>query len=99
MKTDLIYCKTFDVYFNIIKDELKNDMNEQEILSMESCFKQDYYLEIEKFVKEGGKISAEVYENLDGLKQYHFNKHYNYRNDKIENLALRLTFKKQNLKT
>ena len=89
---NLIYCKTFDSYFNNLKEELKNDMKEHEILSLKSCFEQEYYNEIENFIKEGGKISIEVFNNLNGMKQYHFNKHYNYRNDKIENILMNLNF-------
>ena len=89
---NLIYCKTFERYFNNLKEELKNDMKEHEILSLKSCFEQEYYTETENFIKQGGKISIEVFNNLDGMKQYHFNKHYNYRNDKIENILMNLNF-------
>jgi hypothetical protein len=51
--------------------------------SFESSLKDQHYQDIEKHVKAGGTITQEVFDSLDGGKQFHFNKHYNYRGGKI----------------
>ena len=48
-------------------------------------FDDEYYSLLEDHVKQGGTISQEVYNSLTQGQQYHFNKHYNFRGDKITN--------------
>jgi hypothetical protein len=83
MKT---YNKTFEIYFDEVKNELIcNDWKLQDIYSMKGNFQDDHYQEIIENVKNGSLITEEVFNSLDSMKQYHFNKHYNYYNDKIVN--------------
>lgn len=48
-------------------------------------FDEEYYTIIENHIKQSGSITNEVYNSLTDGQKYHFNKHYNYRGDKIIN--------------
>lgn len=48
-------------------------------------FDNEYYELIENHIKQGGVITNEAYQSLTNGQKYHFNKHYNYRNDKVIN--------------
>jgi len=48
-------------------------------------FDSEYYELIEEYVKQGGIITNEIYTSLTDGQKYHFNKHYNFRNDKVIN--------------
>ena len=48
-------------------------------------FDSEYYELIENHIKQGGVITNEIYHSLTQGQQYHFNKHYNSRGDKVIN--------------
>jgi len=48
-------------------------------------FDNEYYALVEEHIKAGNTITQEVYNSLTQGQQYHFNKHYNFRADKIKN--------------
>ena len=48
-------------------------------------FDDEYYTIIENHIKQGGSITNEIYNSLTDGQKYHFNKHYNYRGDKVIN--------------
>jgi len=48
-------------------------------------FDNEYYELIENHLKQGNTITNEVYNSLTQGQQYHFNKHYNSRGDKVIN--------------
>lgn len=48
-------------------------------------FDNEYYELIENYIKQGNTITNEIYTSLTQGQQYHFNKHYNSRGDKISN--------------
>jgi len=48
-------------------------------------FDNEYYELIENYIKQGNTITNEVYNSLTQGQQYHFNKHYNSRGDKVIN--------------
>jgi hypothetical protein len=62
------------------KDEI-GDLNDYNIL--ENSLKSEYYELIEAHVKAGGTLTRKQFNQLDGMLQFHFNKHYNYRGDKV----------------
>ena len=81
-----IYTKTFDVFFEETKIELlENEWKLKDVISMKGNFEDDHYKELIENVKNGSLITSDVFNNLDSLKQYHFNKHYNAYNDRIIN--------------
>jgi len=45
----------------------------------------EYYNLLAEHMKQGGTITQEIFNSLTQGQQYHFTKHYNYRNDKIIN--------------
>jgi hypothetical protein len=61
----------------------KEGLKPYEILGI--TFDNEYYELIENHIKQGETITNEVYNSLTQGQQYHFNKHYNYRNDKVIN--------------
>ena len=64
---------------------LADGLTSQEIEGFNSTMDNEYYDLLISHVKQGNKISNEVYKDLTQGQQYHFNKHYNYRNDKVIN--------------
>jgi len=48
-------------------------------------FDNEYYNLLKDYVKQGNKISNEVFKDLPQGQKHHFIKHYNYNNDKIIN--------------
>jgi len=68
-------------------DYIKKAIEEQkEYLSIDTitaAASDEYYNAIEKLMKVGGEISQAVYDSLTEYQQFHFNKHYNFRGDKI----------------
>lgn len=73
--------KTRNEYLQKAQEEL----GEKEYKNLSHSIDNEYYLLIENSVKAGNKISQEVYDSLSEGQKYHFNKHYNHRNDKIYN--------------
>jgi len=68
--------------------EQKRELEEEGLKPYEITgitFDQEYYELIENYIKQGGTITNEIYNSLTQGQQYHFNKHYNYRNDKVIN--------------
>lgn len=66
------------------QEELKKEgWKEYEI--KEINFDDEYYAIVEDHIKQSGTITQEVYNSLTDGQKYHFNKHYNHRNDKIIN--------------
>lgn len=63
----------------------KNAIGERDFAGMYSVIDNEYYELVEKEVKNGNLISRKVYESLSKGQQFHFNKHYNHRGDKIDN--------------
>ena len=75
---------TRSAYINNEKIEMLADgLTSQEINGFN--FDNEYYDMLVNYVKQGNKISNEVYKDLSQGQQYHFTKHYNYNNDKIIN--------------
>ena len=75
---------TRSAYINNEKTEMLADgLTSQEINGFN--FDNEYYNLLVNYVKQGNKISNEVYKDLPEGQQYHFNKHYNFNNDKIIN--------------
>lgn len=62
----------------------KNELGDNFEYSKESL-DNGYYELIEIAIRGGNKISKAVYESLSNGQQYHFNRSYNYRGDKVEN--------------
>ena len=52
-------------------------------IMIEELSNEYYNNEICDHCKRGGTITIEVYNNLTPGQQFHFNKHYNHRGDKI----------------
>lgn len=76
----------FDDYMET-RDEFlersKKELGEKEFEGMKSSLDNEYYGMIEMLMKEGDTISQVVYDSLTEGQRYHFNKHYNHRNDKV----------------
>lgn len=70
--------ETVQKYLSDCKIALGDDFE-----SMESTLIEYHYSGIEKHIKAGGKINQDIFDGLDDGKQFHFNKHYNRKNDKI----------------
>lgn len=62
------------------QEELKGLLSEVSI-GIEAS--KTYYDDIENYIKNGNKITLRMYESLSLGQKFHFNKHYNYRGDKI----------------
>lgn len=60
-------------------------LGERDFQSLSHSIDNEYYAMVEKEVKSGNSISQAVYDSLTEGQKYHFNKHYNHRNDKIHN--------------
>lgn len=73
------YMETRDEFLERSKEEL----GEKEFQGMKSRLDNEYYGMIEMLMKEGDTISQAVYDSLTEGQRYHFNKHYNHRNDKV----------------
>ena len=43
-----------------------------------------HYNELSEAVKKGDTIDDSTYASLDSMQKYHFDKHYNYRGDKVK---------------
>jgi len=61
----------------------KEALGEQEFNSMYPLLDNDYYKMVENHVKQDKAISKEVYDSLSEGQRYHFNKHYNYRQNMV----------------
>lgn len=46
--------------------------------------KGEHYALVCEHCKNGGGITKNVYDSLDSINQYHFNKHYNHRNNLVK---------------
>lgn len=66
-------------------EEEKEAMGERDYNGISSKLDNDYYEMVEQAVKAGGTISQAVYDSLSDGQRFHFNKHYNHRNDKVQN--------------
>jgi hypothetical protein len=71
---------TVNQFLEQSKKELGRDYSE----TMEGNIIDIHYANIEQHIKNGGKITQEVFDSLDSGKQYHFGRNYNHRGDKIE---------------
>lgn len=71
---------TKNEYIEKQQEELKGLMSE---ISIECEASKQYYLDLETWIKKGNRIPKKVYDSLDSMQQYHFNKHYNYRGDRV----------------
>lgn len=71
--------KTRDEYLNDAKVEL----GERVYADLSSSIDNDYYSHVASQAKQGIPISRMVYDNLSKGQRYHFNKHYNHRNDMV----------------
>lgn len=72
--------ETRDEYFQKEKEALGEDFHHLTV-----GIDNDYYTMIEKEVKDGKNISRAVYDSLTEGQKFHFNKHHNHRNDKVDN--------------
>lgn len=73
--------QTKEEYF----EQEKNEIGDLEFRNMKHCIDNAYYDLVEAHVKTGNSISHRVYDSLSEGQRFHFNKHYNYRNDKVQN--------------
>lgn len=71
--------QTREVFLN----EAKQEVGEKEYKDLYPSFDNEYYEGIIQEVKNGKRISKEVYNSLSNGQRYHFNKHYNHRGDKV----------------
>lgn len=72
---------TLDQYIEKNKTEYADIFVSEDLARME--LKKEYYEKIIEWIKQGNKISEKAYNSLPSDLQFHFNKHYNYRGDKI----------------
>lgn len=72
---------TLDQYLT----EQKAVLGEMYSSYIEIELKQEHYDAIEAHVKTGGTITRKVFDSLDCNHTWHFNKHYNYRMNKVLN--------------
>lgn len=72
---------TLDQYIASNKEEYTEIFVSEDLAIIE--LKKEYYKKITEYVKNGNKISTKAYNSLPSDLQFHFNKHYNYRNDKV----------------
>ena len=76
--------QTRSAYIDNEKAEMLADgLTSQEINGFN--FDNEYYNLLINHVKQGNKITNEVYKDLSQGQQYHFNKYYNFNNDKVIN--------------
>jgi hypothetical protein len=73
--------QTLHEFLEEAREELGSDYSS----GLAASFEQEYYELVIKEVKDGKQINKAVYDSLPDMKKYHFNKHYNHRNDKIHN--------------
>lgn len=76
----IIKMQTKNEYF----EENKEELGEILFQTIFHIVDNDYYMLIEKEIKDGKTISQYVYDSLSEDQKFHFNKHYNYRGDKVE---------------
>lgn len=65
-------------------EEAKQELGEQEFLHLSVAIDNEYYEMVEDQVKQGIAISKTIYESLAEGQRYHFNKHYNHRNNMVQ---------------
>jgi hypothetical protein len=65
-----------------IKEAIE-ELGEREYKFLSASIDNEYYEMVETEAKQGNVISKEVYNSLTEGQRYHFNKHYNHRNDLI----------------
>ncbi|PGK51827.1 hypothetical protein CN918_28965 [Priestia megaterium] len=66
-------------------EEEKKAIGEQDFKHMYGALDNEYYEMVEKHIKQDGNtITQEVFEGLSKGQQFHFNKHYNFRQDKVK---------------
>ena len=63
--------------------EAELELGEKEFSFMYAGIDNEYYALVEKHVKQGQAISKKVYDSLAEGQRFHFNKHYNHRDDKV----------------
>lgn len=71
---------TRDEFLKVAKEEL----GEKEFNNLHIGIDNDYYALVEAEAKQGKCISRDVYDSLTDGQRYHFNKHHNHRNDRIQ---------------
>lgn len=70
--------QTKDEFMKEVKEEMGDDFP-----YVIGGLDNEYYSMVEKEIKSGRTISKAVYDSLSAGQKFHFNKHYNYRNDKV----------------
>lgn len=74
---------TRDEYLKEMQKEF-GEHNAKEFMHLRVGFDNNYYAMLENEIKQGKLITRKVYESLTDGQRYHFNKHYNFRNDRIQ---------------
>ena len=80
-----IWTRTLDEYTTEeVNLALEDGLAPSDVAWYKSLIPKEYYEKLETFVKyESGTITRKAFNSLPSNLQWHFNKHYNHRNDKI----------------